>query len=132
MSWRTAPVDREGQALKALVCAKCWTNFPKDANFCPVCGAPRRETSLISFGSMVVVAMAVIGLLIADGVSGSTSMLLGFLPWLILGLGCAVTALQGFATNRAGPLKYVNLALAVVMLIFVVATLAHHPHRHWP
>jgi hypothetical protein len=110
----TCPIAREEQTVKAWMCARCWTRFPKDADFCPVCGAPRREMSLVSIGSMVVVVMAVIGLFIADGVSNSTSMLLGFLPWLILGLGCGVTALQGFTTQKAGALKYVNLFLAVV------------------
>jgi hypothetical protein len=132
VSCMTTIGGREEQAMKAWVCAKCWTNFPKDADFCPVCGAPRREMSLLLFGSIVVPAMAALVLFFVDLATGSTSMLLGFLPGFLFALaGADQVVLDAFVTKKAGRAKYLGLLWVALGLLYVVISLTS-THRHWP
>jgi heme O synthase-like polyprenyltransferase len=81
-------------------------------------------------GVVVVLAIALGAVIAVDYVSDYTSMLLGLTFWILFLL--MSVALFAQATIKRESFRYFYLAASIMLLVFLVLSLLHHPTRHWP
>lgn len=115
--------------MRDQVCRKCRKKFPKDADFCVACGAPRGRVNPVVLGAALAVCVAVIAVWVVGFVYWRTSRLFFLVPAIAI----LLLIPPGLVSERREKTIqwYVNLVTVILAFFWVITTITD-PNLHWP